>query len=63
MTSAQYDELTKAITDQNVALTDEQGELRNTYDVLRDLSVAWKDMTANEKASLAQMFGSTRNQN
>ena len=63
MTSAEYDQLTQALTDQNVALTDEQGELRNTYDVLQDLSEAWKTMTANEKASLAQMFGSTRNQN
>lgn len=63
MTSADYDKLTQALTDQNVALTDEQGELRNTYDVLQDLSEAWKTMTANEKASLAQMFGSTRNQN
>ena len=63
MTSAEYDELTRAITDQGVALVDEQGELRNTYDVLQELSVAWQNMTANEKASLAQMFGSTRNQN
>ncbi len=64
MTTAQYDELTKALTDQGVSLVDEYtGELRDAYDVLRDMSVAWQDMSANERSALAQTFGSTRNQN
>ena len=64
MTTADYDALTRAITEQNVSLVDEQtGELRDAYDVLQDLSVAWQNMGANARQALAQTFGSTRNQN
>ena len=63
MTAAQYDELTQALTEQNVALTDETGQLRDAYDILLDMSEAWQKMTANERSALAQTFGSTRNQN
>ena len=59
MTSAEYDEVVQALTKNNVALTDQAGNLRNTYDVLLDLSEAWKDMSESEQAALAKTLSGT----
>lgn len=63
MTEAEYDDMVKMLTENQVSLTDENGQLRNTYDILSDLSKAWKDMSDNEQAALAKTLSGTRQQN
>lgn len=63
MTEVEYDSIVKALTDNNVALTDSNGELRNTYDILLDLSQVWKTLSENEQAALAKTLSGTRQQN
>lgn len=53
MTSSEYDRLTKALTDQNVALVDRNGEYRETYAVMEDIAKVWDDMTSMEQSALA----------
>lgn len=54
MTEVEYDEIVKTITRNGVSLTNENGELRNTYDILSDLSQVWKTLSDNEQAALAK---------
>ena len=63
MTNVEYDEIVQALTKHNVALTGQNGQLRNTYDILQDLSEAWKNMSENEQAALAKTLSGTRQQN
>lgn len=63
MTTAKYEELVKALTDYNVALTDSDGSFRSTYDILKDLSVVWNDLSSSQQAALAQTIAGTRQQN
>lgn len=63
MTEVEYDEIVKTITRNGVSLTDENGELRNTYDILSDLSQVWKTLSENEQAALAKTLSGTRQQN
>lgn len=46
-----------------VSITDANGELRSTYDVLSDLSKVWDDLTSTERASIAGLLAGTRQQN
>ena len=63
MTEVEYDAIVQALTDYNVSLTDHNGELRNTYDILFDLSQMWDTLSQNEQAALAKTLSGTRQQN
>ena len=54
MTSSQYDELVKALTDARVALVNENNEFRSTYDILKDLSAVWNDLTSMQQAAISK---------
>lgn len=54
MTKVEYDEIVQALTKYSVSLTDSNGELRNTYDILYDLSQMWDTLSNNEQAALAK---------
>ena len=45
-----------------IALRDEQGELRNTEDVLDELGRKWNDLNKNQQAALAKALAGTRQQ-
>ena len=38
----------------NIALYDSQGNLRSTYDILKDLSSIWEDLSDTEKINIGQ---------
>lgn len=63
MTEADYEKLVNALTDANVSLVDEQGELRSTFDILKDIAGVWQDLSANQRAALAETLAGTRQQN
>lgn len=64
VTEAKYQELVDMITGHGVSLVDEQtGDLRNTYDVLKDIAAIWKDIGINERAALATQIAGVRQQN
>lgn len=54
MTKVEYDAIVQTLTDYSVSLTDSNGELRNTYDILYDLSQIWDTLSQNEQAALAK---------
>lgn len=62
MTEASYEELTKMLTDQKVALTDMNGEYRSTYDIMKDVAAQWENMTSMEQAALAEAMAGNRQQ-
>lgn len=51
---SKYDEITRSLSDLDIALVDSNGNLRDSYQVLNDLSAAWKNMSDNERAALAE---------
>lgn len=59
---SKYDEITKSLSDLDIALVDSNGNLRDSYQVLNDLSAAWKNMSDNERAALAETLAGTRQQ-
>lgn len=61
MSEADYEKLVKALTDMNVALT-ENGEYRSTYDIIKDIAAQWKNMTSMEQAALTEALAGTRQQ-
>ena len=63
MTTVEYEELTKTLTDNAVSMTDETGTIRNLYDILKDISDQWTTLGENEKAALAKALAGTRQQN
>lgn len=63
MTTAEYDSMVSALTAYNVSLTDSNGELRSTYDVMSDIASVWDQMTKNEQAALSELASGTRQQN
>ena len=63
MSEAEYDELVQGLTKYNVTLTDAQGNFRSTYDILKDLSNVWDDLSNIEQASIAKLLAGTRQQN
>ncbi len=64
VTEAKYQELVDMITGHGVSLVDEQtGDLRSTYDVLKDIAAIWKDIGINERAALATQIAGVRQQN
>lgn len=63
MTDAQYDQMVQALTGAGVSLTDQNGEFRSTYDILKDIANVWGEMGENERAALAELASGTRQQN
>lgn len=63
MTDAEYNNIVQALTGKNVSLTDANGELRSTYDIIRDISAIWDDMSSMDQAALAETLAGTRQQN
>ena len=62
MTDAEYGNLVSALTGANVSLTDENGELRSTYDIIRDIAKVWDNLTSMQQAGLADALAGTRQQ-
>ena len=63
MTTVEYEELTKTLTDNAVSMTDETGTIRNLYNISKDISDQWDTLGENEKAALAKALAGTRQQN
>lgn len=71
MTKAEYDSIVQALTNittadgrsLSVSLTDANGELRSTFDIIKDISEVWDQMDANQQAALAETLAGTRQQN
>lgn len=63
MSMSQYDDLVRGLTSAKVALIDANGEFRSTYDILKDLSGVWENLSTVQQASLAKMIAGTRQQN
>lgn len=62
LTTASYQKIVSALTDQGVALTDVNGEFRSTYDIIKDIAAIWDDLTSMEQAGLATTISGTRQQ-
>ena len=62
MTTAHYEEMVSALSGYNVALTDANGEYRDTYDIMQDIANVWDDMTSSQQAALAEMMAGNRQQ-
>lgn len=45
-----------------VAITDTNGELRSTYEILSDVAKIWDELTSVEQAAIAEMLAGTRQQ-
>ncbi len=71
LTKAEYNEIVQQLTNitladgtkTKVSLTDANGELRNTYDIVSDIAEVWDQMSANQQAALAETLAGTRQQN
>ena len=46
-------QLIELYKEQGIALLDETGQLRDTYDILKDLAEAWPTLTRNQQAEFA----------
>lgn len=46
-----------------VAITDSNGQLRKTYDILADLAKVWDELETTERAAIAGMVAGTKQQN
>ena len=62
MTESQHDEMIQALTKYHVYLTDMNGEYKSTYEIMRDISEQWDNMTSMEQAALAELVSGTRQQ-
>lgn len=66
MTDAEYNKIVEALTGNGVSLTDANGNLRDTFDILNDIARVAKDLKANspnDYAALAETLAGTRMQN
>ncbi len=63
MDSETYARLEKQMRAVGVSITDANGELRSTYDILQDLSGEWENLSTTERAAIAEMMAGTRQQN
>lgn len=60
LATAALDEKMRAF---GVAVTDANGNLRSTYDILSDLSKIWDNLNNTQRAAIANMLAGTRQQN
>ncbi len=63
MTEVEYDKIVKALTDYKVSMTDASGDIRNPYEILKDIAAVAKDLDPNDYAALAKTLAGTRIQN
>lgn len=66
MTDAEYNKIVETLTGKGVSLTDANGNLRDTFDILNDIARVSKDLKANspnDYAALAETLAGTRMQN
>lgn len=66
MSDAEYNNIVQALTKYKVSLTDDQGNLRNTYDIMSDIAKVAQELKAtspNDYAALAETLAGTRMQN
>lgn len=71
VTDAEYNNIVETLTNitladgskVKVSLKDANGELRSTYDIIKDIASVWKYMGDNEQAALAETLAGTRQQN
>ena len=63
MTSAEYGDLVSALTNAGVKLTDVNGQFRSTYDILKDISSVWKNLTSMQQAGITESLAGTRQAN
>lgn len=63
ISESEYNELINALTKHNVSLTDNNGEFRETYDILKDIASVWNELSKNEQASIAEKIAGNRQQN
>ena len=61
--TAKYEEVIQALTKHNVSLVDLNGNYRTTYDILKDISAIWDDLSNIEQAAVAEQLAGTRQQN
>lgn len=52
--SPKLDDLVKSVTGAEGVLNSQTGELRSTYDILKDLSTGWGDLTSMQQQNLAE---------
>ena len=46
-------QLIELYKEQNIALFDQNGQLRDSYDILKDLAAVWPTLTRNQQAEFA----------
>lgn len=66
MTTSEYDNIVQALTNYKVSLTDDNGNLRSTYDIMKDIADVAKELEntdPNAFAALAETLSGTRQQN
>lgn len=66
MSDAEYNKIVQALTQYKVSLTDSQGNLRSTYDIIKDIAAIAKELketSPNDYAALAETLAGTRMQN
>lgn len=63
MTDAEYENIVNALTGHGVSLKDANGDLRKTYDIIKDIAAVWDDMSSMDQAALAKTLAGTRQQN
>ena len=57
-------QLIELYKEQNIALFDQNGQLRDTYDILKDLAAVWPTLTRNQQAEFAlAQAGANQTQN
>lgn len=62
MEESTYENLVAGLTKHNVMLTDINGEYRSTYDIMKDISEHWSEMTNMEQSALAEAIAGNRQQ-
>lgn len=62
MEESTYENLVNGLTKHNVMLTDINGEYRSTYDIMKDISAHWSEMTNMEQAAMAEAIAGNRQQ-
>ncbi len=62
LSTSSLDKKIRGITNGLVTITDNQGELRSTYDILSDLASVWDKLSSTEQASIANDIAGTRQQ-
>lgn len=64
MTEAKYQELLDALTKGGVQIKDSiSGELRSTYDILKDLAAVWDQLDTMSQSAIKEALAGTRQQN